>query len=169
MKAVYRDLLSSNDPALQTKGKDGQNQQPPSSQGITFAPFRDNGEKKEDDNQPQEPIKFKGLLSIGVDEVSNTLVVSAASGLIEDISELIETLDVAAKPDNSVIVLPVNPAISPSFLRERLHQSFGIGGKVSVSTTGANRKNKNGNANPENPQSGQNNTGQNGSPQPATQ
>ncbi len=159
VKAVYRDLLSANDPALQTKGKDGQNQQQPSSQGITFAPFRNNEEKKEAD-QPQEPIKFKGLLSIGVDEVSNTLVVSAASGLIEGITELIETLDVAAKPDNSVKVLSVNPAISPSFLRDRLHQSFGIGGKLSVSTTGANRKGKSDNANPANPQSGQNNNAQ---------
>lgn len=133
VKSVYRDLLSANDPALQSKTKEGQ--QPPQSQGITFAPYRqDSGKDDKQAEQPQEPIKFKGLLSIGVDEISNTLVVSAASGLMADITELIQILDIAAKPDTAVQVLSVNPQISPSVLRDRLHQSFGVG-KVNVTST----------------------------------
>lgn len=146
VKSVYRDLLSANDPALQKNQKEGQPQQP--TQGITYAPFRQNQGDSAEKEQPQEPIKFKGLLSIGVDEISNTIVVSSASGLMDAITELIEVLDLAAKPETTVRVLSINPAISPSFLRERLHQSFGISGNVKVSSTANRTGNKARNSEP---------------------
>lgn len=43
-------------------------------------------------------MKFKGLLSIGVDELSNTLVVSATESLLQNVGQMIESLDNAARP-----------------------------------------------------------------------
>ncbi len=157
VKSVYRDLLSANDPALQNKDKEAKQKQ--LNQGITFSPYRNNDDKKDDKEEPQQPIKFKGLLSVGTDEISNTIVVSAASGLIDGISELIETLDEAAKPTTTVQVVPVHPGISASFLRERLNQSFGTKTKISTSSTGGRRGNRQNQKQPQ-PRQGQQNNGQ---------
>lgn len=133
VKSVYRDLLSANDPALQSKSKEGQQPQQ-ANQGISFSPFRQQNDK-DDKDQPREPMKFKGLLSIGIDDVSNTMIVSAASGLMRDIEQLVDILDQAAKPELDVRVVPVHPALGASYLRDRLNQSFGFNGGVNVSST----------------------------------
>lgn len=141
LKSVYRDLLSSNDPALQNKNQEGKQQ--PAQAGITYTYVRGGSEGEEEGREPEEPIRFKGLLSVGIDEISNTIVVSAASGLMDDISELIETLDKAAKPDLHVQIAPVNPRIDASLLRDRLNLSFGIKpATVGVSSTADRNGNK---------------------------
>ncbi|MEW4488674.1 secretin N-terminal domain-containing protein [Thalassoglobus sp. JC818] len=139
IKSVYRDLLSSNDPALQNKNQEGKS--PPQQQGITY--IRSGGNQDKDDGDPpEEPIKFKGLLSVGVDELSNTLVISAASGLMSDLAKLVDVLDQAARPDLSVRVVPVNPAMNASVLRDQLNQSFGISAKPSVGVSSTSDRNK---------------------------
>jgi hypothetical protein len=66
-------------------------------------------------------MKFKGLLSIGVDELSNTLIVSAADGLVDNVIETIEALDEAAKPAvNRMRVLKVDRHIDSNELQKRL-------------------------------------------------
>ena len=107
IKDVYRDLLSSNDPSLQSKGNDKQPPQGGQSTSYVFGRSSNDSSKKEEPKD--QPIRFKGLLSIGVDEISNTIVVSSASGLLEDISQLITTLDEAAKPDTKFKVVPLSP------------------------------------------------------------
>jgi hypothetical protein len=47
--------------------------------------------------------RFKGLLSVGVDELTNTVVVSAPQGLLADIVALVQELDRAAEPTRPVI------------------------------------------------------------------
>lgn len=113
VKDVYRDLLSANDPALQNpNGKDNK-------QKTTERYYFDYG--GEEDKKPDTPMKFKGLLSIGVDELSNTLVVSAADGLVENVIETIEALDEAAKPNvNRMRVLKVDRYIDANELQKRL-------------------------------------------------
>jgi len=129
VKQVYRDLLSANDPALQTP-----NQQKPSEEPkFTYIYGRQNtGDEKEDN--PGQPIKFKGLLSVGVDEVSNTVIVSSTEGLMQDIRELITRLDMAAKPSHSVQVMQVQ-SIAPEILQQRLERTFS-GPMIRSSETG---------------------------------
>ncbi len=113
VKDVYRDLLSANDPALQNpnNNKDGKK----TTERIYFD-YNVNEDKK-----PDVPMKFKGLLSIGVDELSNTLIVSAADGLIDNVVETIEALDEAAKPSvNRMRVLKVQRYIDADELQKRL-------------------------------------------------
>jgi len=132
IKSVYRDLLSSNDPSLQNGQNGNKSQGPERSYTYVY------GNSNQNEKTPEQPIKFKGLLSVGVDDISNTVVVSAANGLMDDISELIETLDTAAKPTTTVQVLQMPGSINLSTLKERLDGAFGQGGggKVSVSSTG---------------------------------
>ncbi|HEY2251103.1 MAG TPA: secretin N-terminal domain-containing protein, partial [Planctomycetaceae bacterium] len=113
VKDVYRDLLSANDPALQGQNNQGNKQK------TTERYFFDYNTN--DDKKPDTPMKFKGLLSIGVDELSNTLIVSAADGLVDNVIETIEALDQAAKPSvNRMRVLKVNRHIDADELQKRL-------------------------------------------------
>ncbi|MGD9856928.1 MAG: hypothetical protein AB7U20_18420, partial [Planctomycetaceae bacterium] len=120
IKDAFRDLLSPNDPAFEKKNERDERSQG-SATTITYDYGSRYGNDKDDElpDRPQ-PIKFKGALSMGVDEVSNTIVVSAARGLLADIGDLIQTLDELAKPSNNIQVIPVSPSINLSALQQRL-------------------------------------------------
>jgi hypothetical protein len=116
VKDVYRDLLSANDPALQNNQNDQKNKKP-----EAMYTYVNNFGGGDDDKKPDTPTKFKGLLSIGVDELSNTLVVSAAEGLIETVIATIESLDDAALPTvNRMQVLKIDRNIDADELQKRL-------------------------------------------------
>ena len=116
VKDVFRDLLSSNDKALEKDDKNGQRQ---GSGGlVTFLP----GGDKKDGEDEEEPIRFKGLLSIGIDESSNTLIVSSAGTLMDTISEMIESLDRAADSSSVVQVIKVDKSVDLSLIQERLKE-----------------------------------------------
>lgn len=95
LKDVYRDLLSANDKALESpqQGKDKQRATTIERTYIYGGLDNDESGKK-----PETRMKFKGLLSIGVDEISNTLVISAAEGMMENISRTIDELEESAQP-----------------------------------------------------------------------
>ena len=77
VKDVYRDLLSANDKALQGAKTDKDS-------GRTFIyEFSSGDDGKGDQKMP----KFKGQLSIGIDELSNSLVVSAPAYLFDQVSQ----------------------------------------------------------------------------------
>jgi len=119
IKDVYRDLLSSNDKAL------AGNQEQHRERVIRFS-FDDEGSQK----QPT----YKGLLSIGVDEVSNSLILSAPAYLLDDIVKMVKSLDEAAKPvAESVTVLKVNPGMSATQIEEAIDKVFGDGTSSSAS------------------------------------
>jgi hypothetical protein len=90
LKEVYRDLLSANDPAMQQQN---QKNDRTAERSYTYI-YGGNGAG--DDKKPETPVKFKGALSIGVDELSNTLIVSAGGGLLENVEDTIRALDEAA-------------------------------------------------------------------------
>ncbi len=122
VKAVYRDLLSENDPALQSGKKDDK----PAAAERSYTYVYGSGTQG-DTEQPTQ-IKFKGLLSVGVDELSNTIVVSAVGGLMSEISVLIKALDEAAKPDLDVRVIQLDAGgVDIRKLRERLNDTFNGG------------------------------------------
>ena len=121
IKSVYRDLLSTNDPAL--KDPNGNKENRPEDQGTTIS-YTYNRGGSEDAEEREEPsrIQYDGLLSVGVDEVSNTLVVSAIEGLMVEITEMVETLDEAAKPAGNFRVVPIDPSINSALIQARLQK-----------------------------------------------
>lgn len=122
IKDVYRDLLSANDRALQSNPNQQGQQQPVAERSYTYVYGGTGGDNKE---QPQAPIKFKGLLSIGVDKESNTLVVSSSQSLIDDLGTLIESLDMASQQKEAVSVVRTGGGGVPRNLSNRLKEIFG--------------------------------------------
>ncbi|MGO9110161.1 MAG: secretin N-terminal domain-containing protein [Thermoguttaceae bacterium] len=111
VKDVYRDLLSANDKAL-SEGNQGRQ-----SRNIVYN-YGDS-----DSGEPKTP-KFKGLLSIGVDEISNSLTISAPGYLYDHVTRLIKELDEAAAPTYTVQMVRVRPGISASRVKAILDEVY---------------------------------------------
>ena len=77
------------------------------------------------DDKKEQPIKFKGLLSIGVDENSNILIVSATEGLLLNVGQIIDALDEAARPNASMRVVQIDSRVNPKVLQQKLHSILG--------------------------------------------
>lgn len=96
VKDVFRDLLSANDKAL--------NQTP-------------------DQKNRVAPSTFKGKLSIGIDAISNTLLISAeGQELLDNVLKLAKELDEAAKPSATIQVLKVDGATTSQAVRDALSE-----------------------------------------------
>ena len=95
LKEVYRDLLSSKDKEF-SKDPKGEEKQ---SQNSGYV--RVYGGIGADNNKDKKPTKvrqsFAGALSVGVDAVSNTVIISAQEEWIESVSQMVEYLDTAAE------------------------------------------------------------------------
>ena len=73
---------------------------------------------------------FKGLLSIGVDDLSNTLVISAPMFLFDDVLKIVESLDEAAEPTTTTVrVMQMGQGVSAGHVQQVL--SNVLGGKSS--------------------------------------
>ncbi len=112
VKDVYRDLLSSNDKALADNNRN-----------------RDSGPRflfsnSDTDTAGQKTPRFKGLLSIGVNETSNSLLVSAPAFLFDHVSKMILELDKAAAPEYEVRVVHIGPGISAERVRDLFDQVY---------------------------------------------
>lgn len=128
VKDAYRDLLSDRDKALSNKP---QQQKSESRYSYTYVFGDEEGERK--------APKFKGYLSIGIDELSNTLIVSAPEFLFRDISRLIKDLDEAAKPTDAVQVVHLGEGVSAALVQETLSRMLGekaTGGKSPAKPSG---------------------------------
>lgn len=114
VKDVFRDLLSANDKALENKDEKSQNR------GMSyFGPAGDSGDDGE------TPIRFKGLLSIGFDKTSDTLIVSSSSSLMDTVEELVLALDEAADTAARVQVVKLNPTVDIRLIQEKLSKLLG--------------------------------------------
>jgi len=111
IKDVYRDLLSANDKALQG-GQKGR------AERVYNYNFSDNG------GMPKK-YQFKGAISVGVDEMSNTLLVSAVPQLMDEISQMVEYLDEAAIPSTTVQVLSTGHGVSAAQVQKTLARMLG--------------------------------------------
>lgn len=110
VKEVYRDLLSPDE------------NRPGGDRGG-FLLFLDGGQ-----GDARTP-RFKGLLSIGVDDLSNTLLVSSPVYLMNDIRKLIQELDQAAEPvHDAVEVITLGRGVSAESVKRALGDLFGSGG-----------------------------------------
>lgn len=112
IKDVYRDLLSSNDKSLQQQGNPEAKSRQPSGTTYIF------NEGEESGKPDRTHLTFKGKLSIGIDEVSNVLLVSAeGEQLMKSIETMIKTLDKAAQPVASVSVVKLGGNLNAEKVR----------------------------------------------------
>ncbi len=64
---------------------------------------------------------FKGLLSIGVDDISNTLVLSCPGYFFDDLLKIVEDLDEAASPTKPTVrVLQMDQGVSARHMQSLL-------------------------------------------------
>jgi hypothetical protein len=129
VKDVYRDLLSSNDKALQQQQNPEERNRPSSATTYIFNEGGDQGQ------QERTPVTFKGKLSIGVDELSNTLLVSVeGETLMRNVREMITSLDKAAQPLSAVSAVPVSGRVNSERVREVLAKILAEQAKPAVAT-----------------------------------
>ncbi|MFV2066648.1 MAG: hypothetical protein ACC645_06670, partial [Pirellulales bacterium] len=110
VKDVFIDLLSSNDKARQKNNK-----QDKTVERVYFDYY-----ESDDQGKKQMIPKFKGLLSLGIDELSNSLVVSAPEFVMIPVVHMIEELDASARPTSTVEVVSVGRGVNPARLQQML-------------------------------------------------
>ena len=129
LKEVYVDLLSSKDKEFDRGGD--QRQRGSSTERTTIIRYSDGSSGG---NQRQSPVKvgFEGALSIGVDDLSNTLLISVQEELYDSVVGMVDRLDQEAASDTVVRVHRVNGNVAAAALRETINGSMSqpwIGGK----------------------------------------
>lgn len=125
IKDAFRDLLSSNDKALEQGGERG------GAGGGGSGASREPKQRSRDSiSDGGMNFEFTGRLSLGVDSVTNTIIVSAkGEDLLTLICELIEELDQKAKRSEQVEVVKVNGASTVALekaLKGLLRQNQGM-------------------------------------------
>src|SRR5690606_22005439 len=73
-------------------------------------------------SQKSAPMKmsFEGALSIGVDEISNTLIISADEQIWENVKDLAVSLDAKAKPNTVVQIHQLRSSLDPEEVQDAL-------------------------------------------------
>jgi hypothetical protein len=128
IKDAYRDLLSTNDRALQEGGRQGREQQRGMGGGgmTIISPF--GAAEGQSPSDSRTSARFDGKLSIGIDDVSNTLLVSTeGDSLMSVIGNMIEALDEAARPVAEVRVVKISKDTDGARLKEALARVLGNG------------------------------------------
>jgi type II secretory pathway component GspD/PulD (secretin) len=142
LKEVYRDLLSSKDKEFD-QGE--QQRRGTSQERVTVIRYGDgSGSSKR-----PSPVKvgFEGALSVGVDDISNTILISVQEELYESVVDMVNRLDQEAAPNTVVRVHRVNGNVSAQALRETINDALSrpwIGGKPDPEAGGGDRGRRDG-------------------------
>ena len=115
LKEVYRDLLSSKDKEFQTR--EGQ---PRATRTETYYRFGFSGGDATDKKSSPIKVAFEGALSIGVDEISNTLIISAEENVMVEVKKIVKDLDEKAKPNTVIQVHELRGSLKSSQLKTAL-------------------------------------------------
>ena len=122
IKEAYRDLLSSNDKAFQ-RGRQGNSDKGGdryAGGGETFIRSFFGGQDERPASE-RARISFKGQLSIGVDQTSNSLIVSTTGeGLMKIVEQIVATLDKAAQPASRVQTVELSGRVNGAYLKRML-------------------------------------------------
>jgi type II secretory pathway component GspD/PulD (secretin) len=122
VKEVYRDLLSVNETVPPGAAAGAPKEPRPPQPTYTFAYNTRDGKADEDVTL----VKFKGLLSIGIDEFSRGLVVSAPESVLEDVEATIKALDEAAEDSlPRVRVVQLDRNLNTADVHKRLQKMLG--------------------------------------------
>ena len=124
IKDVYRDLLSSKDKEFDANEK---KEQGSSRESVTVIRYNNGGGEGDGAGQKTAPLKvgFEGALSIGADDISNVLFVSAQEEIFEGVVQMIHRLDEEARPHTTVQVHRVSGNIDAKKLQRALSGALG--------------------------------------------
>ncbi len=136
VKEAYRDLLSSNDKTFAAGGGresqgGGKKDDVTKSRGGGGSELQ-NAESGRDGGGAD--FSFKGKLSLGVDMIGNTILVSAeGEPLLELVAEMIDQLDQAARPQGEVQIVELSGGMNSDRLQAAL-KALGAESSGAVST-----------------------------------
>jgi len=102
VKDVYRDLLSPNDKALVGAAQQPQQQQQQNQDGMNRFEMMTMSYLSDDTEGADRLPRFKGMLSVGVDDRTNMLVLSAPQVLLTDVLVMVHKLDESSRPTRPV-------------------------------------------------------------------
>jgi len=130
LKDVYRDLLSSRDREFQSKDKKGEAAKEERTMIIRYGGFGGD----DNDNKRPTPVKlgFEGALSVGVDDISNMLIVSVQEELFDNVVAMVKELDEQARPRTTVVVHHVRGGVDAKNLQKAVSDALStpwIGGR----------------------------------------
>ena len=149
VKEAYRDLLSSNDKAF-SSGQGGGGGGGQSKSKDVGKSRGGNGSGLEDSQSGRDAggadFSFKGKLSIGIDSIGNTLLVSAeGEPLLDLVAEMIDQLDEAARPQGEVQIVKLSGGMNGETLQKALEAISGTTSASDRQTGGSGGGSKNGN------------------------
>ncbi len=121
VKEVYRDLLSSRDKEFD---RGDQKDKRASAERVTIIDYPGSSDNSNDRPSPVK-VGFDGALSLGADDVSGVLLVSAQQGVFKDIVNMVHELDQQAAPKNTVKVFRLDGNISAQSLQKALDSTVG--------------------------------------------
>jgi len=123
VKEVYRDLLSKRDKEFDKNDKRDDRTSTERMTVINYGGGGDGGDK----NDRPSPVKigFDGALSLGADDVSGVLIVSAQKVLFNDIVKMVHELDNEAAPKTTVQVHHVSGNVSAKSLQTAIDKAVG--------------------------------------------
>ncbi|HVT27381.1 MAG TPA: secretin N-terminal domain-containing protein, partial [Lacipirellulaceae bacterium] len=122
VKEVYRDLLSSRDKEFD---RGDQKDKRGNTERVTVINYGGSGGDESDDRSSSVKLGFDGALSLGADDVSGVLIVSAQQGIFPDIERMVHELDEQAAPKNTVKVFRLDGTVSAESLQKALDSTVG--------------------------------------------
>jgi type II secretory pathway component GspD/PulD (secretin) len=129
VKEVYRDLLSSRDKEFD---RGDQRQERDINERVTVINYGGSSSGSDNDRPSPVNIGFDGALSLGADDVSGILIVSAQKGIFDDIVKMVRELDAEAAPQTTVHVHRVNGNVTAAALQKAINEAVGkpwLGGR----------------------------------------
>lgn len=123
VKEVYRDLLSSKDKEFDKGDQKGDKR--PSAERVTIIDYPGSSSGDGESRPSQIKVGFDGALSLGADDVSGILIVSAQKGIFDDIVKMVHELDEQAAPKTTVQVHRLYGTVSAEALQKALDKAVG--------------------------------------------
>jgi Bacterial type II/III secretion system short domain len=124
VKEVYRDLLSAKDKEFDRPDGKG-DKRSGSVERVTEIFYHGTGGGDDDNRSAPVKVGFDGALSLGADDVSGVLIVSAQKGIFDAVVQMVRELDAEAAPKTTVQVHHVNGNVSAEALQKALEKAVG--------------------------------------------
>ena len=124
VKEVYRDLLSAKDKEFD---RGDQKEKKGASERVTIIDYAPSMGDSGDGKPSQLKVGFEGALSLGADDVSGVLIVSAQTAIFDNIVTMVHELDEQAAPKTTVQVYQTHGNVRADALQKALKANGGHG------------------------------------------
>ncbi len=122
VKEVYRDLLSSRDKEFDRGNK---REERSSTERMTVINYGGGSSDSDSDRPAPMKVGFDGALSLGADDISGVLIVSAQKGIFDDIVRMVRELDEEAAPKTTVQVHRVSGNVAAEAIQKAIDKAVG--------------------------------------------